>query len=106
MNQNFMMPYQGKTIAEESIDLAQTFVDHFKDKFDFSPHLNAIAEDIEKYVFNGNWDHTIDVEVDGVPWIRVIQEDEYDQHMDEDDEDTPSGDDVDYVDGYYVMLVN
>lgn len=106
MNQNFMMPYQGKTSAEEARELAQQFVEHFKPKFDFTPHINKIAEEINDYVFNGNWDHTIDVEVDGVPWIRVIQEDEYDQHMDEDDEDTPSYDDVSYVGGYYVLLVN
>jgi hypothetical protein len=106
MNQNYMMPFQSKTIAEESMELAQTFVDHFKEKFDFQPHIDTIAADIENYVFNGNWDHTIDVEVDGAPRIRVIEENEYDQHMDEDDEDTPKWDDIEYVGGYYVLLVN
>ncbi|EBS4516504.1 hypothetical protein DQT32_03640 [Salmonella enterica subsp. enterica serovar Braenderup] len=100
------MTYVRKTAKEEAMDLAQEFVEHFKDKFNFAPHVDKIAEDINDYVYNGNWDHTIDVEVNGVPCIRVIQEDEYDQHMDEDDEDTPSYDEVDYVGGYYVMLVD
>lgn len=100
------MTYVRKTAKEEALDLAHEFVEHFKDKFDFTPHIDKIAEDINDYVYNGNWDHTIDIEVDGVPCIRVIQEDEYDQHMDEDDEDTPSYDEVDYVGGYYVMLVD
>jgi len=101
-----MMQYQGKTSAEEAKELAQQFVEHFKNQFDFTPHIDKIAEDIDNYVYDGNWDHTIDVEVDGVPCIRVIEENEYDQHMDEDDEDTPKWDDISYVGGYYVLLVN
>lgn len=100
------MSYKPKSIDEEAQELAKTFIEHFKKQFDFTPHSAKISEEIADYVFNGNWDHTIDVDVEGVPCIRVIQEDEYDQHMDEDDEDAPSHDDVDYVGGYYVMLVN
>lgn len=98
--------YLNKSITEKSMEFAQYLVEHFKDKFDFTPHIDAIAEDIENYMFNGSWDHTIDVDVEGVPCIRAIHEDEYEQHMDEDDEDTPKWDDVSLVDGYYVILVN
>lgn len=94
------------TTAEESKILAQRMVDIIKSAkgIDFQPHVGAIASDIENYVYNGNWDHTIDVEDSNFPDIRVIEENEYDQHMDEDDEDTPSWDDLLQVDSYYLLV--
>ena len=94
------------TVAEESKILAQRMIDVIKSAkgIDFQPHFDTIAGDIENYVFDGNWNHTIDVEDSNFPDIRVIQEDEYDQYMDEDDEDTPSWDDLLQVDSYYLLV--
>lgn len=95
------------TIEEESKVLASTFIEKIlKVKgIDFTPHYDKISKDIEDYVFNGNWDHTIDVEDSNFPNIRVIEENEYDQHMDEDDSDTPAWDDIIDVGGYYLHVV-
>lgn len=94
------------TTAEESKILAQAFIDEIKRSkgIDFQPHFDTIASDIENYVYNGNWDHTIDVDDANFPDIRVIEENEYDQHMDEDDEDTPSWDDLLQVGSYYLLV--
>lgn len=96
--------YTPKTIDEEAEELAQRFVEEIKSSagIDFTPHLAKIQEDIADYVFNGNWDHTIDVEDDNFPNIRVIEENEYDQSMDDDEK--PSWDDVIDLGGHYIWL--
>lgn len=60
---------------------------------DYSAHRDQIALELyEDGVWQGNWDSSTDFE-DGLPSLRLIQEDEYDQHMD-DDEDAPEHDDI------------
>ena len=94
------------SIEEEAKEVAQRFIDTIKDAkdIDFQPHFDIIAQHIKDYVFNGMWDTTIDVEDPHFPDIRVIEETEYDQHMDEDDENTPSWDDVIECGGHYLVL--
>ena len=50
---------------------------------DYSAKREDIARLFEEQLYNGNWDCTTDFE-DGTPDLRLIQEDEYDQHMDDD----------------------
>ncbi len=58
---------------------------------DYSAHRHQLAKEIW---YEGFWDGNNDITVefeDGLRSIRCIQEDEYDQHMDE-DEDKPDWD--------------
>lgn len=60
---------------------------------DYSAHRDQIAlELLEEGVWEGNWDVTTEFE-DGLPGLRLIQEDEYDQHMD-DDPDAPGHNEI------------
>jgi hypothetical protein len=52
-------------------------------------------------LFQGNWDSTTDFE-DGTPNLRIIQEDEYDQSMDEDEVEELKGRQLGYS-GYYIF---
>lgn len=55
-------------------------------KIDYSSKRDDIARLIDDDIWNGHWDTSTFFD-DGTPDIRLIQEDEYDQHMDEGDED-------------------
>jgi hypothetical protein len=66
---------------------------------DYTHKRDDIAQLFEEYLYNGNWDCTTDFE-DGTPDLRLIQEDEYDQHMDDDLKPEP----IVYAAGHYVML--
>ncbi len=92
------------TIAEESKILAQSIIDAIKSSkgIDFQPHFNEIASDIENYVYNGTWDHTIVVDDMNLPFIRIIEENEYDQHMD--NEDCPQLDELLQVGSHYLYV--
>jgi hypothetical protein len=71
---------------------------------DYTPHREAIIETF-KLLLNGNWDCTTDIDQDGanaLPDLRFIQEDEYDQSMDEDDKEA-LGDELTYTAGHYVF---
>lgn len=67
---------------------------------DYSHKREAIAQLFDDYLYNGNWDCSTDFD-NGTPDLRLIQEDEYDQHME--DEDRP--DTLTYAAGHYVMVV-
>jgi hypothetical protein len=70
---------------------------------DYSAHRDRIALELfENGVWDGNYDSTIEFE-DGLPALRLIQEDEYDQSMDEDEK--PDWDDqIDLTRGGYLFL--
>lgn len=51
---------------------------------DYSEGREEIARIFDEYLWNGNWDMTTDFE-NGLVDLRFIQEDEYDQHMNEED---------------------
>ena len=88
----------------EAIQFAQELIDKIKNHGrDYSKYNKEIAEKIDKYVFNGNWD--VSFNFNDMPGFRLIQEDEYDQHMDDGDEDGYPRPDYDfYLDGHYVIL--
>ena len=67
--------------------------------YDYTAKRDDIARLFDDYLYNGNWDCSTDFD-DGTPDLRLIQEDEYDQHMD--DEDKPET--LTYAAGHYVML--
>ena len=58
---------------------------------DHRAHLEKIAQELfEDGLLQGNWDPTITFDDNKLAQIRCINEDEYEQYMDENDEDTPS----------------
>ena len=67
---------------------------------DYTPKLFKIAKNYDNYLMRGHWYNTVEFEDENFPNIRLIQEDEYDQHMDDDEKP-----DYDlFVDGYYVII--
>jgi hypothetical protein len=68
---------------------------------DYSNNREEIAELFDEYLYNGNYDMTL--EFSDKPDSRFIQEDEFDQHMD-DDEDVPKHEDqLCYAAGHYIF---
>jgi len=70
-----------------------------KEGLDYSAKREDIARLFDEQLYNGNWDCTTDFE-DGTPDLRLIQEDEYDQHMDDEVKPEP----ITYAAGHYVIL--
>jgi len=66
---------------------------------DYSSKREDIARLFDEQLYNGNWDCTTDFE-DGTPDLRLIQEDEYDQHMDDD----LKPESITFAAGHYVIL--
>ena len=66
---------------------------------DYTDKRDDIARLFNEQLYEGNWDSSTDFE-DGTPDLRLIQEDEYDQHMDDDDKPET----ITYAAGHYVML--
>jgi hypothetical protein len=60
---------------------------------DYSAYREEIARAFDEGIYEGNWDWTTDINVEGIQELRLIQEDQYDQHMD-DDPDKPDWDDM------------
>ncbi len=79
-------------MCPESLEAADEVITALlKSGLDYSSHRLGIAETLfDNGIFEGNSDVTL--EVVGMPSLRAIQEDEYDQHM-EDDQDKPEYDD-------------
>ena len=90
------------TITEEAQELANELIDSIMKikQIDYTAHKDVIVHDIKEYVFNGNWDHTIDI--DGMQNIRMVHEDEYEQHMDEDEQSPTAFNPIRL--GYYIDL--
>lgn len=66
---------------------------------DYTAKREQIARLFDEQLYDGNWDSSTDFG-DGTPDLRLIQEDEYDQHMDDDDKPET----ITYAAGHYVML--
>lgn len=66
---------------------------------DYTAKRDDIARLFNEQLYEGNWDSSTDFD-DGTPDLRLIQEDEYDQHMDDDDKPET----ITYAAGHYVML--
>lgn len=67
---------------------------------DYSSGREEIARLFDEVLWHGNWDASTDFD-GSLDDLRFIQEDEYDQHMDE-DEDKPE-DYLVYAGGHYVF---
>ncbi|HET8686079.1 MAG TPA: hypothetical protein VFM18_05365 [Methanosarcina sp.] len=87
-------------LMQESIDAAQELVQQLKEiGLDYSKYELQIAEEMfENGILRGLWDTV--VHFDDKPSLRIINEDEYEQHMDEDDVDTPEWDDIIFTHSY------
>lgn len=69
---------------------------------DYSAGREEIANVLDKYLYNGVWDMETNFENDLLPDLRIIQEDEYDQSMDEDEK--PDWDSMlAEIRGYYIF---
>lgn len=76
----------------ESYDAADQVIDGLRALgFDYSDGREELARCFDEDIFNGNWDTTTDFA--DLRDLRLIQEDEYDQSMDE-DPDRPDEDDI------------
>lgn len=94
--------------SEETLRYADEIIKYLADEGhgDYSGLRNEIALDIyDNGHFSGNWDAYFNPEDydSDLPGFRVIQEDEYDQHMD-DDEDRPDADDAITVPNGYLWV--
>lgn len=70
---------------------------------DYSDQFEFIRTWADENMWNGNWDLTIEFDNPKYRDLRLIQEDEYDQHMDDDenpDWDSMLGD----ADCYYIFF--
>lgn len=74
-------------MMQESLDAAdEVILGMKKHGLDYTKHRDAIALAFDEGLLNGNDEASVDVEGDSsVRDLRIIQEDHYDQHMDEDD---------------------
>lgn len=88
--------------AYKDADLVIFSAKHFG--HDYSAGREEIARIFDEDLWNGNYDSSTDFETAGIdlPEIRFIQEDEYDQSMDE--EDLPETEPNFYAAGHYVFL--
>ena len=66
---------------------------------DYTAKREEIARLFNEQLYDGNWDCTTDFG-DGTPDLRLIQEDEYDQHMDDD----LKPESITFAAGHYVIL--
>lgn len=68
---------------------------------DYSSQRLKIKKNYDDYLMRGHWHSTVEFENKKFPDLRFIQEDEYDQHMDDEDEQP----DYDlFVNGYYIII--
>lgn len=84
------------TTTEESLSSADELIEDVKAEtgLDYSEHRELIATQLyEEGLYNGNWGSSTDLEDPNLKDLRLIQEDEYEQSMDEDDE-KPEWDDM------------
>lgn len=72
-------------ISEDALREADNLILRIKEfnRLDYSSKRDEIAREFDEVLWDGEWDTTLQF-VD-LPSIRLIQEDEYDQHMDDDE---------------------
>lgn len=101
------------TPSQDALQEADRIIENLKQHGagDYTPGRNEIARMFDDYIWNGHWDCTTSFdEVDnpaanGLRELRLIQEDEYDQHMDH-DEDKPTWDAMLFQAGAYVWFAD
>lgn len=86
-----------KNRVDETIKLLQD-----KKGIDYSAGREQLEEAFDSQL-DGNWDTHATFDSPDLPDLRIIQEDEYDQHMDEDEDRPKHRTMFGYVGGYYVF---
>lgn len=72
-----------------------------KEGVDYSPKRDEIISLFDDELYQGNWDSTVEFEDPAFRDLRLIQEDEYDQHRTGDMPDW--NEQICYVSGHYVF---
>jgi hypothetical protein len=90
-------------ISTDAYHAADDVIDTLKRQrqVDYSTKRDEIARHFDDVVWHGNWVSHLRFE-NGTPSLNFYQEDEYDQHMDEDEK--PDIDDVVYAAGHYITI--
>lgn len=86
-------------ISQQALDAADTVINEIRQhhQHDYTPKRLEIADFFENDLWCGNWDSSLDF--DNMPRLRFIQEDEYDQHMDDDQPEYDL-----YSEGHYIII--
>ena len=82
------------SICQEAYDAADQLISQVRANkgLDYSKYRELIAQQLfDEGMLEGNWDVTTDLGDSILPELRAVQEDEYDQHMD-DEENKPDWD--------------
>lgn len=83
-----------KTEMKEAYSAADEILEELqKNGIDYSKHRQAIANSYWYGLLEGNDEVTVSLTDSGLQDLRIIQEDHYDQHMD-DDESRPDSDEM------------
>lgn len=90
----------------EAAKLADQVIEAIKSKngTDYTPVRDELTAMFDDDLLNGNWSTRSDFGVPGLPELRIIEENEYDQSMDEDEKPDWDSMVVD-ISGYYVFPV-
>lgn len=89
-------------ISEQAFKAADNLIVRIKNfnGLDYSSKREEIANEFDTVLWDGNYDTTL--HFDNIQSIRLIQEDEYDQHMDDDEKPN-----VDFLAGdHYVIFLD
>lgn len=80
----------------EAVNAAEELVDALKEAgYDYSSVVEKIAIELfHEGLLHGNWDVTVEFDDPSLKPLRAIQEDEYDQSMDDSEEDVPAHEDM------------
>lgn len=92
---------ENKGIMESAREEADELIADILEKsgIDYSAKKEEIAKTFADYLWNANYDWTLTFN-DGTPKIRFLQEDEYEQHMDDDEKPNYDFNSC----GYYIIL--
>lgn len=93
------MSEEREVISQEALEAADTVIDDIRNHHvhDYTSKRLEIADHFDNCLWCGNWDSALDFE--DMPTLRFIQEDEYDQHMDDDQPEYDL-----YSEGHYIII--
>lgn len=87
------------TYYPEAYDAADEIIDELKVQrgLDYTAGREIIAREVSEGLLEGNWDIIIDLSELGLQDLRLINESEYEQHMDEDESRPVDGTTTAYI---------
>ncbi len=92
--------------SEQAYQAADNIIEAMleKESVDYSPGRDEIARVFDEDLWHGNWDSSTIFDPDlGLEDLRFIQEDEYDQSMDEEEDKPESDEELGFWEGHYVF---